>query len=174
MKRLITLVAIMSLLLINVMPANAATTYKLTLIVIEESAMGQIALYDDDGDQSPKHGLKKCTSNKIFYVNRNATSTADIAGFTKVGNRTQVKVKNDSGKVVGLGNLTKVKWTKTDEYEDDDPEIGYVVRGTCSYSAVITLKASDFYSIEIPNMTTPYDISLADLKADKWKLTLTI
>ena len=166
--------AVVPLLLINVIPANAATTYKLNLTVIEEAAIGQIALYDDEGDQSAKHGLKECTSDKIFYVNSNATSTSDIAKLTKVGNRTQVKVKNDSGKVVGLGTLSKVKWTKTEAYEDDDPEIGYVVKGTCTYSAVITLKVSDFYSIEIPNMTTPYDVSLADLKADKWKLILTI
>lgn len=162
---------------INIFQANAASRYKINLTIVDEDASTNVALYDDDGDQSSAHGKKKCANAKVMWLNQNAISTSDIIKYQKVGNKTQIKIKNDSGKVVGLGTLSKVGWIKDREEMDDDPDIGLVVYGTCTYSQVITVKASDFYSLEFANTNakiTPYDISASDLKKKKWKLTLQV
>lgn len=155
--------------------SEAATTYTINLRVIDSDSATNIALYDDSGDQSASHGVKECSDSKVMWINRNASRASDIMKFTKVGNRTKIKVKNDSGKVVGLGTLSKVSWLQDREEMDDDPEIGLVVFGTCIYSQKIKVKASDFYSIEISGLDAePFDVSLASLKKKKWNLTLTI
>jgi hypothetical protein len=159
-----------------IQPAQAAGTYKITLTVIDEDAAKNVALYDDDGDQSVKHGLRKCADSKVLWLKSGASSTSDLIHYQKIGNKTQVKILNDSGKVVGLGTLSKVGWVK-DRAEDGGEDIGNVVYGTCTYSQVITVKASDFYSISLPNANveiSPYDISLSDIKKKKFKLTLTL
>ena len=156
--------------------AQASGTYKINLTIVDEEAAKNVALYDDDGDQSTKHGLKKCASSKLLWLNSGASSTSDLIHYQKIGNNTQVKVLNDSGKVVGLGTLSKVNWIR-DRAQDEGSDIGTVVYGTCTYSQVITVKASDFYSISLPNANeeiSPYDISLSDLKRKKFKLTMTV
>ena len=180
MYSFVTRLLIITLALLNLMgvPAgNSASSYTINLTIIDEDAATNVALYDDDGDQSSAHGKKKCTDSKVLWLNPNPRTTSDIIKYQKIGNRTQIKIKNDSGKVVGLGTLSKVSWIKDREEIDDDPEIGLQVFGTCVYSQKIRVKSSDFYSIEFANSNseiTPYDISLSELKKKKFKLTLQV
>jgi hypothetical protein len=154
--------------------SSAATTYTINLTVLEEASALNIALYDDEG-QSISDGVKKCKSKEISWINHNATSKYDLVKSTKIGNQTKVKIKNDSSKIVGLGTLSTVIWRYDRSEVDDNPDIGTIVYGTCIYSQKIKVTLSDFYSIELVGVATePFDISLADLKKKKWKLTLTI
>ena len=157
--------------------AQSATSYTLNLTIIDEDAATNIALYNDDGDQSTKHGVKKCSDSKVIWLNPDPYDTSDILKYQKIGNKSKIKVKSDSGKIVGIGTLSKVSWKKDRSEEDDDPEIGTIVYGTCSYSQSIKVFKSNFYSIEFSGTNTEipaFDISLADLIKKKWKLTLTI
>ena len=155
---------------------HAATTYTLKLTIIDEEGATNVGLYDDAGDQSVQHGKKECSEAKKMYINPDPTSTSDIVKYQKIGNTSKIKVKNDSGKIVGIGTLSKIGWKK-DRVENDDPEIGPIVYGTCSYSQKIKVSKSNFYSIEFSgtNVDVPsFDIALSDLIKKKWKLKLTI
>jgi hypothetical protein len=112
-----------------------------------------------------------------MWLNPDPVSTSDILKYQKIGNKSKIKVKNDSGKIVGIGTLSKVGWKKDRSEEDEDPEIGTVVYGTCTYSQSIKVTKSNFYSIEFSGTNTEipaFDIALSDLIKKKWKLTLTI
>ena len=157
--------------------AHSATTYTLNLTIIDEDATTNVALYDDAGDQSVSHGRKKCSDTKLMWLNPDPISTSDLIKYQKIGNKSKIKVKNDSGKIVGIGTLSVVGWIKDRVEEDEDPEIGTVVYGTCTYSQKIKVSKSNFYSIEFSgtNVEVPsFDIALSDLIKKKWKLTLTI
>lgn len=176
-KLAISLLLVFALSFVLTTNANSATNYTLNLTIIDEEASTNIALYSGEGDLNQSHGKKKCTGEKVFWINPNATSTNDLAKWTKIGNKTKVKVKNDSGKIVGIGTLSKVGWKKDREEIDEDPEIGLKVYGTCTYSQVIKVSKSNFYSIEFSGTNTvvpSFDISLSDLIKKKWNLTLTI
>jgi hypothetical protein len=161
----------------STVPAQSATSYTLKLTIIDEDAATNVALYDDAGDQSTKHGVKKCSDSKLMWLNPDPVSTSDILKYQKIGNKSKIKVKNDSGKIVGIGTLSKVGWIKDRAEEDEDPEIGTIVYGTCTYSQKIKVFKSNFYSIEFSGTNTEipaFDISLSELIKKKWKLTLTI
>jgi hypothetical protein len=161
----------------STVPSQSATSYTLKLTIIDEDAATNVALYDDAGDQSTKHGVKKCSDSKLMWLNPDPVSTSDILKYQKIGNKSKIKVKNDSGKIVGIGTLSKVGWKKDRSEEDEDPEIGTVVYGTCTYSQSIKVTKSNFYSIEFSGTNTEipaFDIALSDLIKKKWKLTLTI
>lgn len=168
-------VSIVSLLLglMVFSPAQAnAKTYRLTITVVDKNAEKNIGLFDDDGDQSKRHGLRKCSSSKLMWINENATRTSDIFKYQVIGNKTQAKIKNSASKVVGLGTLSSVNWVK-DRVDISDLDSGPVVYGTCTYTTRIKIKHSDFYSIEITNTDiSPIDISLRELQRLKWRLYL--
>ena len=157
--------------------AYSATTYTLNLTIIDEDAFTNVGLYDDDGDQSVKHGIKNCSTSKAMWINPEPYNTSDIIKFQKIGNKSKIKVKSDTGKIVGIGTLSKVGWIKDRVEEDEDPEIGTIVYGTCTYSQAIKISKSNFYSIEFSgtNADVPsFDIAFTDLVKKKWKLTLKI
>jgi hypothetical protein len=173
----VILTSVLALAMASTVTAHSATSYTLTLTIIDEDATTNIRLYDDAGDQSTKHGVKKCSDSKVMWLNPYASSTSDLIKYQKIGNKSKIKVKNDSGKIVGIGTLSTVGWKKDREEIDEDPEIGTIVYGTCTYSQKIKVSKSNFYSIEFSGTNTevpPFDIALTDLIKKKWKLTLTI
>jgi hypothetical protein len=180
MKRLkVALIAATALALgmVSTVSSHSAPSYTLNLTIVDEDATTNVALYDDEGDQSASHGRKKCSSAKLMWLNPDPISTSDIIRYQKIGNKSKIKVKNDSGKIVGIGTLSVVGWKEDRVEENEDPEIGTVVYGTCTYSQKIKVSKSNFYSIEFSgtNVEVPsFDIALSDLIKKKWKLTLTI
>lgn len=177
LKLSVLLTTVLAFAMSSTVTAHSVTTYTLTLTIIDEDADTNIALYDDAGDQSAKHGIKKCSDSKVMWINPYASSTSDLIKYQKIGNKSKIKVKNDSGKIVGIGTLSTVGWKKDREEVDEDPEIGTIVYGTCIYSQKIKVSKSNFYSIEFSGTNTEipsFDIALSDLIKKKWKLTLTI
>jgi hypothetical protein len=162
--------------MVGAVNSNSATTYTLKLTIIDEDAATNIAVYGDE-DQSVKGAIKNCSTAKEMWLNPNPQSTSDIIKFQKIGNKSKIKVKNDSGKIVGIGTLSKVGWIKDREELDDDSSSGIIVYGTCTYSQSIKVSKSNFYSIEFSGTNTDipsFDVALTDLIKKKWKLTLTI
>ena len=177
LKLSVLLTTVLAFAMASTVTAHSATSYTLTLTIIDEDAATNIGLYDDTGDQSTKHGIKNCSDAKMSYINPNWSSTSDLIKYQKIGNKSKIKVKNDSGKIVGIGTLSTVGWKKDREEVDEDPEIGTIVYGTCIYSQKIKVSKSNFYSIEFSGTNTEipsFDIALSDLIKKKWKLTLTI
>ena len=159
--------------------AQSATTYTLNLMIIDKDADKAVSLYDDDplGNQDVKHGIKVCSDPESWYFkpNRDTYDTEIIKYLNRITTTTKIKVKSDTGRIVGLGSLSKVGWKK--DREEDDEQGGLVVYGTCTYSKAIKVSKSNFYSIEFSgtNLKVPaFDIAFTDLVKMKWKLTLKI
>lgn len=151
--------------------AQSATTYTLNLTIIDEVAAKNVALTDNEGDQSIKHGIKECSDPKSIYFTPDLTG---IIKYQRIGTKTKIRVKSDTGRIVGIGTLSKVGWIKDRE---EETEYGLFVYGTCTYSKAIKVSKSNFYSIEFSgtNLNVPaFDIAFTDLVKKKWKLTLKI
>jgi hypothetical protein len=156
--------------------ANSATTYTLNLTIIDEDAAKNVSLYDDDplGNQDVKHGIKVCSDPTSWYFNPDPNDI-QITKKQRIGTKTKIKVKSDTGRIVGIGTLSKVGWIK--DREVDEGEYGLIVYGTCTYTKAIKVSKSNFYSIEFSgtNLNVPaFDIAFTDLVKKKWKLTLKI
>ena len=158
--------------------ANSASTYTLNLTIIDKDADKAVTLYDDDplGNQDVKHGIKVCSDPESWYFNPNLNKydTEVMKDLNRITTTTKIKVKSDTGRIVGLGTLSKVGWKKDRE---EDGEYGLKVYGTCTYSKAIKVSKSNFYSIEFSgtNLKVPaFDIAFTDLVKMKWKLTLKI
>jgi hypothetical protein len=74
----------------STVPAQSATSYTLKLTIIDEDAATNVALYDDAGDQSTKHGVKKCSDSKLMWLNPDQVSTSDILKYQKIGNKSKI------------------------------------------------------------------------------------
>jgi hypothetical protein len=159
--------------------AQSATTYTLNLTIIDKDAAKNVVLYDDDplGNQDIKHGIKVCSDPESWYFNPNLNKydLEVIKDLNRITTTTKIKVKSDTGRIVGLGTLSKVGWIK--DRETDEGEGGLKVYGTCTYTKAIKVSKSNFYSIEFSgtNLNVPaFDIAFTDLVKKKWKLTLKI
>lgn len=75
----------------------------------------------------------------------------------------QVKVVDESGKTVGLGQLGKISVAS-------QPNNGVTVgMWVCTFTAKFKIKAADFYNVSIGGSDAG-DFSSSDLKRKKWRL----
>ena len=77
----------------------------------------------------------------------------------KIAKGDPIKFKNESGKTVGIGKLSKA-------FAIEDEGSFY-----CGYTATVTVGAAKFYSVTIDGREGP-DYSFAELKKKKWKVSL--
>jgi len=174
-RYLMVFATVLSLVVGSMVSAHSATTYTLTLTLIDKDAASKITLFDDEGDQSASHGRKTCSVAKLMWLNEDPSGLDDMVYYQKIGNKSKVRVKSDSGRIVGIGTLSRVDWKR--DRVVVEPEYGPIVYGTCIYSQKIKVSKSNFYSIEFSGtnvQVSTFDIALSDLIKKKWKLTLYI
>lgn len=150
----------------NAKPNSNDITFE--VVIIEREAVGQIGLYSDQGDGSDSHGLRVCSQESIRWI-----GGVKVINYLKVTSATELKLKDASSVVVGLEKASKVSWQKTETYTSQDGAFTYP-KGTCSFAATFKVKASDFFSLEIPNFSKPIDFSRQELEKNQFRLYLTI
>ncbi len=184
-KKLCSILSILSILLISgnslSNQANAATTYSLNLTLVNKASAASMALYESDQPLTSAYALQKCGSPSMIWLFNSSGGFGNSSESTNsaknyFGKDTKIRIKNDAGKIVGIGTLTKVGW-KTDHEEIDSEDGTRVWVGNCTYSTTIKIASSNFYSIEFSGKgsnVAAYDVSLSELKKQKWKITLSI
>jgi hypothetical protein len=152
-KKLLVIIVIFFTQILGSTYSQAATSYKLNLVVTETEAIDRIARFNGETTKAV------CGKKNFTFLNGNFTGQA-----AKVNTSTRVRVKNESGKLIGTGSLSSILW-KTDYAS------GNLIQGTCSFSTTLTVKSAQFYTIELIGLSS-YDFSLTELKASKWKVSI--
>ena len=133
--------------------AQAATTYKVQITVNELATVGNVARFNNATIKDV------CGLPNYLYV------TPSFQEYpAKVSTGTRVRVKNESGKIIGTGGLSTIVWVT-------DYASGNLIQGSCKFTGRITVKSAQFYSIELVGLGS-YDFSLSELKAKKWKVNI--
>jgi len=133
--------------------AQAATAYKLKITVTESDAIKKIARFNGETVKDV------CGQKNFTFLNKSFTGQV-----AKVTTTTRVRVKNESGKLIGTGTLSSIVW-------ETDYSSGNLIQGTCRFSTTLTVKPAQFYTIELIGLSS-FDFSLADLKSSKWKVSI--
>jgi hypothetical protein len=152
-KKLIVLILSFSTVLFGSTQAHAATSYKLKLIVAETEAINQIARFNG------KTAKDVCGQKNFTFLNGSFTGQT-----AKVNTTTRVRVKNESGKLIGTGTLSSILW-------ETDYTSGNLIQGSCRFTTTLTVKPAQFYTIELIGLSS-YDFSMTELKASKWKVSI--
>lgn len=149
-KKLIVAIVLLFSQIIGSTYSQAASTYKLTVVVVELEAVKQIARFNGATVKDV------CGQKQVEFLNKSFTGqNAKVTSFTRI------RVKNESGKIIGTGSLSKILWA-------EDYASGNLIQGTCLFTTTITVKAAEYYTVELVGLES-YDFSIADLKKTKWK-----
>jgi hypothetical protein len=149
-KKLVVVVVLLFSQILGLSHSQAASTYKLEVVVVELEAVKQIARFNGATVK------EVCGQKKVTFLNKSFTGQdAKVTSFTRI------RVKNESGKIIGTGSLSKILWA-------EDYASGNLIQGTCLFTTIITVKAAEYYTVELVGLDS-YDFSLADLKKTKWK-----
>ena len=139
--------------LFGVTNAHAAATYTVQITANELATVGNVSRYNGATVKDV------CGSPNYLYL----TPSFDEYP-AKVSTATRVRVKNESGKIIGTGSLSSIVWIT--KYAS-----GNLIQGSCKFTGKIKVKSAQFYSIELVGLQT-YDFSASELKAKKWKVNI--
>lgn len=152
-KKLFVTIALIITQILGTTYAQAASTYKLKISVSEMEASKQIARFNGASVKDV------CGARKVTFLNKSFRGQdAKVTAFTKV------RVKNESGKIIGTGTLSKIVWVT-------DYTSGNLIQGSCQFTATVTVKSAEFYTVELVGLES-YDFSLKELKDQKWKVAI--
>jgi hypothetical protein len=167
MKRLVTVallpVSVFSFLVLpNAMAAGYTLKVEVTVNEFEYFEGYDDAIYDQNQDGSPDTDY---VPSKTDLASATKNCKAGYNDY-KIGPNSRIKVNNESGKVVGLGNLTKVSLLTNLPGKET-----YLY--FCKYSGSVKVGVAKFYKVLIDGRSGP-DYSISELKSLKWQIKLEI
>lgn len=166
MKKLIIFLSLTALSVWGFTPAQAATI-KVTLTTIQRDT----AFHYFESEFIQANANKDCQGALEKLINKSGSGPIFASPLVKLGSA--IKVKNENGKTVGLGKITKGTYQKTEVQTGTDwkgdPYV--LIVGRCLFTSTISLKSATFYEFNI-GKSEPIDVSYTQLKKQKWKVTL--
>ena len=157
-KRIATLSGLLALSLftLSALPAAGAPTYtlKVQVVLADRWMFSGAQMYDDPGVfYSP-------TDSDLGYIQYNCKKNVTLDLLIGAN----VKVTNESGKIVGLSKITKCSFV---QQEAESSYYNFIFYST------IKVTSAKFYNVSIDGIRGP-DYSFSELKKKKWSLKLFI
>ena len=160
--RRIPVMALSTILLFNFVPVAQASSFTLKVELTIEKAEYFSGAFDEDPED------ENASDNYVPTSSDLASALEDCKGGYSGWNgglNSPIKVTNESGKIVGLGKLTKA-------FVWQNPEI-YPDHFQCKYLGSVKVSSAKIYKIYVNNHSGP-DYSFADFKKNKWSIKLVL
>lgn len=164
-----SIITLLPLFVLNPTPAQATSfSLNISLLVSSEDESFEGTYLDDELCEDPTGCRYEPTSEDLRQA---LAYCKDGDHGYDIESTSRIKIENQSGKIIGLGRITKVFVEPQYEYENGKEIGGFTF--SCRYTGSVRIPRAKFYKIFVDRRQGP-EYSFQELSKAKWKIKLSL